>query len=300
MGDTYNWCPPPGDVVVEGPYAVQATVAEAGPLRSRLTLAARYRWRDKPVAVTTTVELRAGESFARVAHSWTNLIRDHRVRAWFPLPAPADHSEAECAYAMVRRGLEAEGGPTEAPLPTFPSRRFVRAGGLTVAHEGLLEYELVDVHDGRAGALAVTLLRCTGLLSQGPMATRPLPAGPIMPLAGPQQQGPVAVRYVVARGDVDPYALVADAFVPLLATTAGGGSRRAAGTELEVEGAEVAAVVRCGAALHVRVFNPTAEEVDVRIPGRRGWLVDLRGRAVIPFDDHFPLAAWRIATAALT
>ena len=34
-------------------------------------------------------------------------------------------SEAECAFAVVTRGLTAEGGPTELGLPTFPSRRFV-------------------------------------------------------------------------------------------------------------------------------------------------------------------------------
>ena len=46
---------------------------------------------------------------------------------------------------MVRRPLWAEGGPNEWGVPTFPSRRFVRAGGLTVTHEGLCEYELVDL-----------------------------------------------------------------------------------------------------------------------------------------------------------
>jgi len=43
-----------------------------------------------------------------------------------------------CAYSVVERGLVAEGGPSEVALPTFPSRRFVTAGGLTVVHEGLL------------------------------------------------------------------------------------------------------------------------------------------------------------------
>ena len=92
------------------------------------------------------------------------------------------------------RGLDAEGGPTERAWRTFPSRRFVRAGGLTVAHEGLLEYELVDIDDGRSHRLALTLLRCTGMLSQGPMTTRPLPAGPASPLEGPQMQGRQTVR----------------------------------------------------------------------------------------------------------
>jgi len=41
-----------------------------------------------------------------------------------------------------------EGGPTEAPLPTFPARDHVTAGGLTAVLEGVVEYELV----GRSGA----------------------------------------------------------------------------------------------------------------------------------------------------
>ena len=53
-----------------------------------------------------------------------------------PLPAPADHQRGRVRVRRRHRGLTAEGGPTELGLPTFPSRRFVRAGGLTVVHEG--------------------------------------------------------------------------------------------------------------------------------------------------------------------
>ena len=46
-----------------------------------------------------------------------------------------------------------------------------------VAPEGVAEV-LVGIEGGAATELAVTLLRCTGMLSQVPMTTRPLPAGP--------------------------------------------------------------------------------------------------------------------------
>ena len=111
----------------------------------------RARTGEKTVEVSTTVEVRADEKIVRVVTSFVNPSRDHRLRVHLPLPGPADHSEAECAFAVVRRGLEAEGRPDEFGLPTFPSRRFVSAGGLTVAHEGLLEYELVDIDDRRRG-----------------------------------------------------------------------------------------------------------------------------------------------------
>jgi alpha-mannosidase len=234
-----------------------------------------------------------------------NQARDHRLRAWFPLPSPAATSRAECAFAVVERGLTAEGGPSEIGLPTFPSRRFVAAGGLTIVHEGLLEYELVDV-DGageRAGALALTLLRCTGMLSQGPMPYRPLPAGPLVAMEGPQMLGRQVLRYAVHLGDADPYELVDEAFVPLLVAKSGGGEAGdlpPAGSALSVTGAEVSAVTRVGGSLEVRVFNPTPSPATVTIDGRRGWLVDLRGRPLEPFEQTFDLAPWRIATAVLS
>jgi hypothetical protein len=310
-GDTYNFNPPGDDVVVDRPDAVAVTVLETGPLRGRVAIDASYTWPERVVAerrvgertveVRTEIELRAGERLVRVTTTLDNPCRDHRLRAWFPLPEPAETSRAECAFGVVERGLVAEGGPSEHGLPTYPSRRFVQAGGLTLVHEGLLEYELVDVHDGRARALALTLLRCTGMLSQGPMAYRPLPAGPLTPMEGPQMLGRTTVRYALQLGDADPYRLVDRAFLPLATVDAtGGGERPSRGQLLAVDGAEVSAVVREGGALVVRVFNPTDATRTVTLAGRRGWLVDLRGQVLGPFEQHFELGPWAIATARLT
>jgi mannosylglycerate hydrolase len=329
-GDTYNYCPPTDDTLVDRPDEASVETLESGPLRARLQVTARYRWPasteglDRRVGeveheVRTVIELRAGETAARVEVTVDNRSRDHRLRAHLPLPDPADRSRAECAFATVERGLEAEGGPTEVGLPTFPARRFVQAGGLTVVHDGVAEYELVDVRDGRAHELALTLLRCTGMLSQGPMATRPLPAGPLTPIEGPQLQKALTLRYAVAVGDVDPYALADDVLVPLVvarpveatrgtdrpteapgtAGTDGGPDLPARGAALTVHGAEVSAVTRDGGTLAVRVFNPRPEPTTVTIEGRAGWLVDLRGRPQQPFEGSFDLRAWAIATAVL-
>jgi mannosylglycerate hydrolase len=231
------------------------------------------------------------------------------LRAHFPLPAPAATSRAETAFGTVERGLGAEGGPTEAPLPTYPALRFVQAGGLTVVNDGVAEYELVDIQGGRAHELALTLLRCTGMLSQAPMPTRPLPAGPLIRLEGPQLQTRLTRRYAVAVGDVDPFALADEVLVPLQVVQpaepsdgsgVGDADLPAAGSALAVEGAVVSAVVREGGALTVRVFNPRDEPAEVCIDGRRGWLVDLRGRPAAPFEGSFTLRPWGIATAALS
>jgi alpha-mannosidase len=270
-------------------------------------IVATYRWRERlggaPVDtdVTTTLELRAGEPFVRVETEWNNRTRDQRVRALFPLPEPATTSHAECVFAVVERGLVAEGGFSEMGIPTYPAKRFVRAGGLMIVHEGVREYELVDIVDGHAQALALTLARCTGLLSQGPMSTRPLPAGPLTPMEGSQLQKPIVARYAVHVGDVDPFALVDHVLVPLqvIRATQGSGARATEGQALAIDGAPVSSLRRVAGRLEVRVFNPSDDTTTVTIDGRRGWLVDLRGRPVEPFDGQFDLEPWRIATAVL-
>ena len=138
-GDTYNYSPPAADTVVDSPSTVRIDVEEAGPLRARVLVTRTFTWPERvedgsrrgerTVDVRTRLELRAGERLLRVETSFDNPSRDHRLRAWFPLPTATDRSRAECAFAVVERGLEAEGGPHERPLPTFPSRRFVQAGG---------------------------------------------------------------------------------------------------------------------------------------------------------------------------
>ena len=314
VGDTYNWCPPDLDVLVDRPTSVTTRVVEPGPVRARLEVRRTYalpteaangtRTGEREVEVLTTLELRAGDDLLRVHMELDNHgLRDHRLRAVFPLPQRAASSVAECAFATVERGLVAEGGPTERGLATYPSRRFVTAGGLTIAHEGLLEYELVDLDEGAttAGALALTLLRCTGMLSQGPMATRPLPAGPLTPMEGPQSQHRVEARFAVHVGGRDPYELVDDLSLPLQVTRGGGASAPGAptGQALSVNGARVSALVRDAGQLLLRVFNPSPEPTTVTIDGRSGWLLDLRGRSMQPFEGTFDLNPWQIATVNL-
>ena len=84
-----------------------------------------------------------------------------------------------------------------------------------------------------------------------------------------------------------------------MTTTSIGADRPSIGSALQIHGAEVSAVVRRGGALEVRVFNVSDDETTVEIDDRRGWLVDLRGRPVEPFDGSFPLRPRGIATARL-
>jgi alpha-mannosidase len=322
-GDTYNYSPPDVDVVVDRPDVVRVATVEAGPVRARVTIETDYTWpaaavgderscsarTDATVAATvrTMLELRPDERFLRVHHELDNPARDHRLRAHFPLPARVDGTDAECAFTVVHRGLTAEGGTHEAGLPTFPSRRFVDASngdaGLALVHDGLLEYEVVD--GGRE--LALTLLRATGYLSRSEPSLRPNPAGPTDPLQGPQLLGAQRAAYAVLphRGDwraADCYG-AADAFlVPLERTrvTRGSGRREASGRALEIEGAEVSAVVRVEGGLVARVFSTASETQAVTVTHEgapaRGWIVDLHGRPVQPFEGEVTLRPWEICT----
>ncbi|HEV3451673.1 MAG TPA: glycoside hydrolase family 38 C-terminal domain-containing protein [Acidimicrobiia bacterium] len=326
-GDTYNYSPPTVDQVVDRPATVSVAVVERGPVRAALEVSAAYRWPVGAVGdrracerrqvqtvtgeVRTRLELRVGERFLRVRVTVENRARDHRLRAHFPLPVTVTGSDAECAFAVVRRGLTAEGGPHEAGLPTFVSRRFVDVSdgevGLGVLHDGLLEYEVVE--DGRE--LALTLLRATGYLSRVEPALRPNPAGPLDPLEGPQLQGRQVAEYALLphRGDwaaADLYAAAAEFLVPLERARVGTttGVEAATGAALRVDGAEVSAVAREAALLSVRVFNPSPSrsEVTVEHDGApaRGYVVDLLGRPLEPFEGGISLRPWGIATLRLS
>jgi len=327
-GDTYNYSPPDADRIVDAPDAVRVVTLEHGPVRARVRIESDYTWPAHAVGdlrscparsaetvaatVTTTLELRAGERFLRVAHELDNPARDHRLRAHFPLPARVVGSDAECAFAVVHRELTAEGGTHEPGLPTFPSRRFVDASdgsvGLALVHDGLLEYEVV----GDGTEIALTLLRSVGYLSRSEPALRPNPAGPTVPVAGAQLLGPQRAEYAVLlhsgewrAGDC--YATADALLVPFERTRAPGAASPtlpAHGAALRVDGAEVSAVLRTPGGLVVRVFRTAADPGPVGIDRdgapARGWVIDLQGRPVAPFDGTLELQPWQICTLQLS
>jgi hypothetical protein len=304
-GDTYTYSPPPDDTVIDEPDSVSVALLEDGPVRGRLRVLRRFAWPGairhgrrvgrQTIEVSTDLELRAGEPLVRLTTRFDNPCRDHRLRAWFPLPERAARSVAECAFATVSRG-PAEGGRHERALATYPARRFVSAGGLTITHEGLLEYQL----EKEGTALALTLLRSTGVLSRPAPAYRPNRAGPTLPLDGPQLIGPQQLRYAVALGAADPWRLADLAWMPLpVVHGTGSGPLAPSGSRLTINGAEVAALHRLDGAIEMRVFNPTDETVTVELPGHSGRLVDLQGRRVAQWSESFALRAWGIATARL-
>jgi mannosylglycerate hydrolase len=313
LGDSYNYSPPGSQSVVDTPESVSVELIERGPVRATAVVTSTYTWPERVdpvwstrtgeqrVEVTTTIQLAADERLVRVTTSFVNPSRDHRLRAHFPTGEPATESLAECAFGTVRRGLTAEGRPGEFGLPTFPSRRFVQAGRVTVVHRGLHEYELTEIADGHASGIAITLLRSTGMLSRLGMALRPMPAGPLTPVEGLQLVGArITAEYAVGLDVDDPYAASTDVLTPIeLVAAAGGGSRDDEGAFLTVNGAELSSLQVVDGLVELRVFNPRPESTTVELPGRRGWEVDLRGLVRGAFEERFELRGFGIATLRL-
>ena len=312
-GDSYNYSPPSGDRIIDRPTSVTVSVSEEGPVRATAVIVTTYELPAKvdedssertgvaPLEVRTELSLLADDPAVRVATSFMNLARDHRLRVHLPLVTPADHSVAECAFGTVRRGLTAEGRFDELGLPTFPSRRFVHAGGLTVVHEGLNEYELVGIVDGKASEIALTLIRSTGMLSRLGMRYRPLPAGPLTPVEGLQLVGTtVESRYAISLDDADPYEIAEDILLPLESVgSRGGGHLPATSSALEIDGAEVSSLRRRGGTMEVRLFNRSNIEATVSIPGRSGRIVDLRGNVLREVAGSFSMRGHEIATLVI-
>ncbi len=138
-GDTYNYSPPEGDIAVDAPTSVAVDIHEHGPLRASLRVVRTFEWPERleaggngsaprTVEVSTRLELRAGERLVRVTTSLDNPCRDHRLRAWFPLPSAGHHLPGRVRLRHRRAGPAGRGrghraGPADVPVPPVRDRR---------------------------------------------------------------------------------------------------------------------------------------------------------------------------------
>ncbi|MBO2450862.1 alpha-mannosidase [Actinomadura barringtoniae] len=291
VGDTYNYAPPEDDRLVDVPDSVEFVPVCDGPVVAALDVVRTYLWGGgERVPVTTRVELRAGEPYARLRVTFDNRCDDHRVRLHVPLPTAASSSFAEGQFAVIERGLTAEGGWGERPVPTFPASSFVAAGGAAVLLEHVTEYEVTGQE------LALTLLRSVGFLSRDHNPYRDQPAGPQLATPRAQCPGERSVGFAIMPyegerpgGDV---LTAAESFRHDFLTGAGTGAADAplppAGTGMELagEGVVMTSLREHDGALEARLV---AED-----PAASGAVVVLDGQIV-----RVALRPWEIAAVRL-
>jgi alpha-mannosidase len=336
FGDSYNYGPPADDALVDEPVSVTVEPGASGPLRGEVTVRRAYRWPTgiEPAGTGRTaetvatevemrLELRAGEPFVRVHVAFENRSKDHRVRFHVPLTERASGSAAEGQFAVVERGLEAEGGYGEVALPAFPARGFVQTAGVTALLDHIVEYEVID---GRE--LAMTLLRSFGLISRNENPYREDPAGPQLAVPASQLPGPWSIGFGLLphTGSWSDAEVVAAAeqyrhpFLTVRGTAPGtpapddaspspGGERGddgGAGIAVEGTGVVLTTLRRRGEWLEVRVVAESPEPVraTLRGPWDEAREADLLGRPGAPIPSEagtltLELGPWEIRTVQL-
>ncbi len=178
-GDAYSYVRPLRDAVVttlDGTSEVtlidDSPVSATLKVQSTMTLPASAS-PDGQGRSSETVECRVTSSFTITAKSprvdivtdVENVAKDHRLRVLFPSGIDTDVAHAESQFDVVDRSIRPpkdwKGAST-----FFPQRSWVDLNdgtrGLTIINKGLPEYE---VYDDEARTIALTLLRCVGVLS---------------------------------------------------------------------------------------------------------------------------------------
>ena len=206
------------------------------------------------------------EDFIRLRVDLENHAPDHRLRLLIALPERAEGSVAGAPFEVVERPLTSEGGPTEPPSPCWPARGFVFAGGRGALAEGVFEYEVTGSH------LAITLMRCTGNISRGPMATRSDPAGPDVATPGAQLLGRHSFDFGLCLGASGVEALhlwECFALEPLVTAALGEGHLEASGSLLDLEVPALSSIRRIDGEVVTTVWNPAPEPRPARVGEHR-------------------------------
>jgi alpha-mannosidase len=323
-GDSYNYGPPDKDTLITQPARVETAVLESGPLRALTRVVREYEWPESlnpdtgersgatvRVPVTMDVEIRRGEPFVRLSLRFRNQAADHRLRLHVPLPDPVSGSVSEGQFSVTRRGLSAEGGGGEHPLPTFPGYSFIAAGSAAVLVREATEYEIVDSRE-----IALTLLRSVGSMSVNVHPLRDEPAAAEIPIPGAQELGAeVAVDFAIvpaasgwSQGDA---VRLSDHFTTPLATVRGRGQKDTAlpapfeGLRVEGHGVRMTSMRRVDGALEVRLnlLSDHGQEAVLTGHFRHVRTVDLVGtvldESAAEGEIRLHLRPWEIRTLRL-
>ena len=190
-GDEYNYSYPKRDKWIHsGKSAVRVRIVEKGPLRAALRLTSSLSVPESiapdrksrssrmvRIPVETTLSLTPSSRHVEIETTLENRARDHRLRVLFPTGIRTKTVLADsqfCTVERTSRRYNTRDFAIEHPAAVAPMQRFVTVQdgtrAFTLLSAGMPEYELSA--DGK-GTLALTLLRCVGLLAGDNLITRP-------------------------------------------------------------------------------------------------------------------------------
>jgi mannosylglycerate hydrolase len=202
-GDTYDFDPLEDDGVVRltslawerfrHPSGIQCLVVTRRWSVPAVLDPGRERRAKTFATLALRVDARIAPGVPRVdlAVTLENAARDHRVRLLFPTGTPVTTFRAATTFDVTERTT----APRDATRwvhcapATFPHQGWVSVNGLTVVAPGLPEAEVTP-----DGTVAITVLRAVGWLAHFDLRSRPVPAGPNMPVEGAQHFGAVQSR----------------------------------------------------------------------------------------------------------
>jgi alpha-mannosidase len=303
IGDSYNHCPLPEEPWTSAGTAGRVRVRERGPVRGELEVALTLRLPARVSAdrrrrvgsaacpVRTTVRLDAGSDRVELDTVLENRARDHRLRVLFPTAdADPERIRAEGHFGVVTRTAAVREDTASWKEPPQPGQHFhggVAAGSINLLALGLPEYEAIERPHGVD--LALTLVRSFGWLSRADFPARPYGAGPEIETPDGQCLSRLELRYALCFGERSDRELVRAAHDYRFGLPHGPG-RIALDGALTVSGDGVAcaALKRAedGNGLILRLYNPGAERLDVRVGGAIEGVV--RTRMDEHGTDHVP------------
>jgi len=132
--------------------------------------------------------------------SYTNIVRDHRLRVLFPCGVDADEVHVDENFDVVTRKIAVPRGEgwNEAPYPTKHVDRFLYLSDgkkvFALIPKGLPEYEVID---DKLRTVALTLIRGVGSLARRDLRNRKDSAGPVRATPEAQSLGPHTFEFAV-------------------------------------------------------------------------------------------------------
>lgn len=292
-GDEYNYSYPHEDeIITSAGQHSEVAVVETGPLRATLEIRQklqlpvgldetrkRRRAERVEVLITTRLSLHHNQPWVACETTVDNCAKDHRLRVLFATRFPTNKSLADSQFCITQREhlvVDPSQFTIEVPTQVHPMQRGVTVmddtHGLTIASEGMPEYELKAEEPG---TLALTLLRCVGLLSGGDLLTRPGgESGWVTDAPEAQCLGSHTFRYAIiphTRADFETYGPVNEQIetflLPCRATRRGGAPQFALsgfGLELTPAALVVSGLkpAENGDGFILRCYNPTARKIE--------------------------------------